>query len=440
MIDYNGIKSMAKTIGRPVKDLLALSAANDPFYAGVGHRGEAAEWFAGMWRDYAGDNPHLRRIHYKLVSPPAGIKILLPSNREYQNTENDWTYLCMASLAARYLDLVPFDGLIDRRNDEPLIFASNLYADPNAERTASCAVIWDQVDVDIPDRPHLPSYSISGLDVSATVQDYIVEVWVEKSTQNDWLEPLCKRRGVNLVVGIGEQSEIRSRQLALRSSEYGAPVRILYLSDFDPGGRSMPKAVARKVEFTIAKFGLDVDLQLIPLALTPDQCREYSLPRTPIKDTERRKDKFEATFGIGATELDALEALYPGEMAKLVENEIDNFLDRDLRKRMLQLDYEQMIAAGKVEKAIVGKHDVAIQELTERFEEAVESLRQWEDEASELWSTISDELEEQCPDLSDVEIPRSEAPGETDRFVLFDSTRDYFTQMDAYNAWRDGAE
>ena len=102
---------------------------------------------------------------------------------------------------------------------------------------------------------------------------YVVEVWIEKSTQNDWLVPLCQRRGVNLVVGIGEQSETRSRELALRSAECAVPVRIIYLSDFDPGGRSMPKAVARKVEFTIAKFGLDVDLQLIPLALTPDQCR-----------------------------------------------------------------------------------------------------------------------------------------------------------------------
>ena len=76
----------------------------------------------------------------------------------------------------------------------------------------------------------------------------------------------------------------------------------------------MPKAVARKVEFTIAKFDLNVDLQLIPLALTPDQCRTYNLPRTPIKDTERRKDKFEQTFGVGATELDALEALHPGRI------------------------------------------------------------------------------------------------------------------------------
>ena len=42
--------------------------------------------------------------------------------------------------------------------------------------------------------------------------------------------------------------------------------------------------------------------------------------------------------------------------------------------------------------------------------------------------------------FSSVEVPRSEAAGETDRFVLFDSKRDYLSQMDAYNAWRDGDE
>jgi hypothetical protein len=53
---------------------------------------------------------------------------------------------------------------------------------------------------------------------------------------------------------------------------------------------------------------------------------------------------------------------------------------------------------------------------------------------------MEEELEEQCPDLSDVEIPRSKAPGGTDRFVLFDSTKDYLSQMDAYNAWRTGED
>src|SRR5262249_42421416 len=247
-------------------------------------------------------------------------------------------------------------------------------------------------------------------------------------------------RGVNLVVGIGEQGEIRSRQLALRSAEYGAPVRIIYISDFDPGGRSMPKAVARKVEFTIAKFNLDVDLQLIPLALTPDQCREYRLPRTPIKDTERRKDKFEQTFGVGATELDAMEALHPGELARLLEAEIDNWLDRNLKRRVGRAFSNAYLPLKQIEQRICEEHAEKIEELSQRFEEIKTELDEWEQEASDLWQDIAAEMEEQLPDLSDVEVPRSQAQGETDRFVLFDSRRDYFTQMDAYNAWRDGDE
>src|SRR5262249_9964745 len=163
-------------------------------------------------------------------------------------------------------------------------------------------------------------------------------------------------RGVNLVVGIGEQGEIRSRELALRSAQYGAPVRVIYLSDFDPGGRSLPKAVARKVEFTIAKFNLDVDLQLIPLALTPDQCREYRLPRTPLKAAERRKDKFEQTFGVGATELDALEAIHPGELARLLEAELDNWLDRRLKSRFNRLRGELELRLRRIREAVHDRH------------------------------------------------------------------------------------
>jgi hypothetical protein len=350
-------------------------------------------------------------------------------------------------LAARYLDLVPFDGLVDRRNDEPMIFAEHVEVDPEQEIEVSCAVADDEPVVDnieIPDMPALPGFD---LDLASPVQSYIVEVWIEKSTQNDWLVPLCKRRRVNLVVGIGEQSEIRSRELALRSAQYGAPIRIIYLSDFDPGGRSMPKAVARKVEFTIAKLGLDVDLQLIPLVLTPEQCGEYRLPRTPIKDTERRKDKFEQTFGVGATELDALEALHPGEMARLLEAEFDNWLDPGLLPRFNRMQSELRLRLRKIEERIYRKHASAIEAIEQDFQDIVDQLQaiasdfgDWEQQASGLWQSLADDLKAKRPGLSDVEVPRSEAAGRTDRFVLFDSRRDYFTQMDAYNAWRDGDE
>ena len=74
----------------------------------------------------------------------------------------------------------------------------------------ACSLLWDDVEVTLPDFPHLPALYVDGFH---TVQDFIVEVWIEKSTQNDWLLPLCRQRGVNLVTGIGEQSETRSREL-----------------------------------------------------------------------------------------------------------------------------------------------------------------------------------------------------------------------------------
>jgi hypothetical protein len=49
-------------------------------------------------------------------------------------------------------------------------------------------------------------------------------------------------------------------------------------------------------------------------------------------------------------------------------------------------------------------------------------------------------MEARLPDLSDVEIPRSEALGKTDSFVPFDSKRSYFEQIDFYNVWREGDE
>jgi len=432
MLDYESIKSMAKRIGRPVKELLALAQVNDSFYAGVGHRGQAAEWFATIWSQHGTAGAHLRRIHYRLVSPPEGVRILLPDGREYRNTERDWKYLCCASLSARYLGLVPFDCLIDQRNDEPMIFAAAA-GEPGAVQTT----VVSGVDLDVPDMPTLPYYSTP--DISA-VQACIVEVWVEKSTQNDWLVPLCRRRGVNVVVGIGEQSETRSRELAHRAANHGVPVRVLYLSDFDPAGRSMPKAVARKVEFTIQKFGLEVDLQLIPVALTPEQCREYSLPRTPIKDTERRKDRFEQTFGIGATELDALEALHPGELGRLLEDEIDNYLDRTLAQRVGAVASAIRLRLQKIESEVEAKHEDEIARLTEELEAITERLEQWQNTAEWLWQKIEEDLQEQLPDLSDVAVPISRAPGKTERFVLYDSSRDYFSQLDRYHAWREGDE
>jgi hypothetical protein len=71
MLDYESLKTMARNIGRPIRDLLALAPCNDPFYAGVGFRRQAAEWFATIWADHGSAGSHLRRLHYQLVSSAA---------------------------------------------------------------------------------------------------------------------------------------------------------------------------------------------------------------------------------------------------------------------------------------------------------------------------------------------------------------------------------
>ena len=79
------------------------------------------------------------------------------------------------------------------------------------------------------------------------------------------------------------------------------------------------------------------------------------MPRTPIKDTERRKDKFEQIFGVGATELDALEALHPGELARLLNVELDNWLDVGLQRRVNRGSVRPDIAPSRDRKCGEGK-------------------------------------------------------------------------------------
>lgn len=123
-IDYATICALAGEIGCRRADLIALSPGNDPFYVHLPRRQEAAEWFANLWHDFEFKiGSHLRRLHYTIISqePP----ILKPNGAPYRNTENDWQDLLRASLAARYLRLIPDGALADHRNDPPIIRAEN---------------------------------------------------------------------------------------------------------------------------------------------------------------------------------------------------------------------------------------------------------------------------------------------------------------------------
>lgn len=426
MFDYDALKSLARETGCRVSDFLVLAPQNDPYYAGQPGRRERAEWFGEIWERF-GFRPgaHLRRIHYTLVSQAEPVQ--WPDGKAYENTLNDWTYLISASLSARYLRLIPDGVLIDRRNPDPVIHAE-FRGDPEPEVKLSGA----DFALDIPDELPLPELHLEGFDRD---QDHLVELWVEKSTMNDVLLPLARRLRFNLITGVGEMSETRCRDVMGRALNAGRPARILYISDFDPAGRSMPVAVARKLQWMIHDACLDADVQLHPIALTPEQCVEYRLPRTPIKETERRAGRFEERFGAGATELDALEALYPGQLEEIVTREASRYLDRALERRVFSARHDLERRIRNAEEAVRERHTEEIARLTGRWDGVLAELADIEADAADLFERMEPELRDAAPAVNAEDVPTPEG-NEPIAEPLFDSRRDWLEQLDHYKLWQ----
>jgi hypothetical protein len=108
---------------------------------------------------------------------------------------------------------------------------------------------------------------------------------------------------------------------------------IWYISDFDPAGDSMPVSVVRQIEYYRDDYAPRARIKLTPLALRRDQVVSYRLPRTPIKESDLRRYGFEERYGEGAVELDALEALFPGELATMLREAAVPYVDFSLRAR-----------------------------------------------------------------------------------------------------------
>ena len=309
-VNYEWIKALASQTGRKIPALLALARANDPFFAGAPAARRDAEWFLGVWERFGfGQGVHLRRIHYRIVINPEPV--IGPNGKRYVNTNECWDFLCVAGKAARYLGLVDPALFVDRRNPDPKIYASSRPW-PIEPTWRIEEPLWSlpSMSFRLDSWLDLPEPSVYGYDYQLADQRFHLGVWVEKSTQEDVLDPLCRQYGIDLVTGVGFQS-ITSviTMLRERAAVHRKPTRIFYISDFDPAGEQMPVATAtRQIEYWRQKYAPDIEIKLIPLALSPaNKVIHYRLPRVPIKATDLRKKGFEDRHGEGAVELDALE-------------------------------------------------------------------------------------------------------------------------------------
>jgi hypothetical protein len=446
MNGYEIIKTVAADLGCRVTDILAMSTRRDPFYCGQPAQRRDAEWYAHRHNQLnLGESVHLRRIHYQLVSQdPPPIK---PNGKAYQNTDKDWKWFCESAVAARTLGLVDVRHFVDRRNPAPLILRSAANDEHEQIARLSAADFWFYtIDADLsPPRLELPEVKVDGYGYTDADQPYLIEIWAEKTTQNDILTPICQQYRANLVTAAGFQSITAAINLIDRARKTGKPARIFYISDFDPAGDKMPIAVARQIEYWIRQYGLDIDIALNPIVLTEQQVSSYQLPRIPIKESDNRRGKFEARYGSGAVELDALEALYPGELARLVNEAVSPYWDSTLRMRM---DAHQADVQDRISQAWARQIE-PIREKVDDIEAAIAGvLERYEDELADLASRLDDDIQPYREALDGIEETVDEQRGAFDPDLperlasdletpdeagwLFSSGRGYMEQISHY--------
>jgi hypothetical protein len=263
-------------------------------------------------------------------------------------------------------------------------------------------------------------------------QRYHLEIWAEKTTQNDILEPLAKQYEINLVTGAGELSLTHCTKLLRRAAASGRPVRVLYISDFDPSGENMPVSVARKIEFALYRDRLDVDIQVRPIALTKDQCEEFELPRVPIKESDKRAGRWGERHGEGATELDALEALHPGSLREIVEQEVERYHDPNLDEEIESAASEIDGDVDAANEAVSREFEQQIADLEADWDDVVEKLQEWQGSAARIYQAMDASLTQHAQEIdTDIEWPEP-AEGDECADPLFDSRRDYLEQIERY--------
>ncbi len=451
---YADIKELAKTTGRRIPDLLAMACNNDPFYV-MPSQERQAQWFAGLYeRLNIPQGAHLRRIHYKLVSQPDGTILMVfdGGERPYQNTEACWQYLNSASKAARCLSLVSPDAFIDARNPDPVLH--RVYETRRAPRLR---FTWDfggeswelpHIDADLADDLDwsLPEFDTTGYQNGAHDEPLHLELISEKSTMDDVVVPLCKELGINYAPATGFQSITGVVNLLKRLRQADKNGVVFYISDFDPAGAFMPASVARQLEYWRPIFAPGLDALLLPIVLTKEQVIEYGLPPIPIKETDKRQNNFLAKYGVeGATELDALEALHPGELARIIRQAVKPYRDPSAKHQACMAEYRADAAVKKQWDAICRPYRWRLERLREQATAVLESyqdelerardalakdLKGIRCELDSLQQAVKTEAHEFDPVLPDSYESAVKLP---ERFGgLFDSRRDYLEQLRHY--------
>ena len=301
----------------------------------------------------------MRGLHYLIVSG-SGVK---PDGMPYTNTDKDWIWLSeVCAKAARWLGYIPFDP--PRRSLSP--------------RSAS----WGS-----------RGRSRTGWRWSA-----------RKSSLADVLDPLSRQYDTDLYLPTGEISDTQVHAMAKAAQDDGRPLVVLYFADCDPAGWQMGISVARKLQACRFLLPEMPDFELHRVALTPQQVREYGLPSTPLKEKEKRADRWRAAMGIEQTEIDALAALRPDLLRQVTEDAIRPFYDHTLASRVSAARRDWLRRAQEAVEQATGS-----EYLDEIRAAAASQLEDMREQIAELNEALRIDLDEEM--LPPFDVPSADLNG-----------------------------
>ena len=385
------LEDAAKEEGCSLGALTVLADQNDPFRCSTpaGHRD--GQWFAGTANRLIGDRRiHLRGFHY------AALGVTKPNGAVYENNDADWVWSSeTASKRARWLEYTPFDRIIDQRNTPPVVFE---FSEPEPE-----AYLLAGITVDLPSAaeimPRPAVWDFRG------IQPYRIVQIGEKSSLEDVLAPIGESHQSDLYLPAGELSDSYLHKIATDAAEDGRDLVVLDYSDADPGGWQMGISIARKLQALQILVPDMPPFEVYRVALTPSQVRAYGLPSTPLKDTEKRGDRWKDAMGQEQTEIDSLASLQPGLLREIALEAIRPFFDYGLAARVAQARADWVREASR----IVAR-DTDAEMLARIRREAATQLAGMRQQIADLNDQLR--IDASGFDLPELDVPEAELTGD----------------------------
>lgn len=391
--------------GKHPDDLTVLTEMNDPFRQGTPARHRDGAWLADCIAALRLVGPrHLRGLHYILVS----AEVTKPNGQPYTNTKRNWNWLLYVAKAARWLEYVPFDQIIDERNAPPETIT---WAQATLDTSVSMHIDTKLV---MPSASGLePTPRLIGYDTTdhtgapLPVQPHHLVIVGEKSSLRGILGDVAHRYSAALFLPNGEISDTQIYRMAADAAADGRPMEVFYFSDADPSGWQMPISVAHKLQaFQVLDFD-DLDFRVYRVALTPDQVRQYGLPSTPMSANERRADAWTHEMHVEQTEVDALAALQPDLLRQLAEDALAPFHDAGLPRRIRQARHQWEADARQAIRERGGD------ELEQLHADTAARVAELHDQAEAILADYQAAIDDMDVDLPPIpDLPEPELSGE----------------------------